>query len=112
MNQENKRRNASRNAGEAVIACRLFTSSGGANHTIDTIMSNFSEDGVYIESSRDFRIGALLHLRIVGYPITHQSILHEKQPRSNCLAEVKWRREKVELGTRRYGLGLKYIGND
>jgi hypothetical protein len=112
MNQENKRRNASRNACKAVIVCRPFISSWGANYTKDAIMQNFSEDGVYIESSHDFRIGELLHLRIVGYPTTHQPILHKKQPRSNCLAEVKWRHEKVELSVRRYGLGLKYIGNE
>lgn len=30
----------------------------------------------------------------------------------DSLAEVKWRHEKVESGVWRYGLGLKYIGDD
>jgi hypothetical protein len=89
-----------------MIAC-LFTSSGEANHTTDAIMSNFSEDGVFMESSHDFRIGALLHLRMVDYPITHQSVRHKKQPRSNCLAEVKWRRENVAFGVRQLAIGKR-----
>jgi len=108
MEEKEKRRVASRNPTEAAIACRPFTSSG-APHTADGVMRNFSEKGTYIETSREFKLGTILHLRMVRYPPRQPSLAAEALPRSICLAEVKWRQEMVGENTIQYGFGLKYL---
>jgi len=108
MQEKEKRRIASRNHTEAVVACRPFTS-GGATHMTDGVMRNFSEEGSYIETSREFKIGTILHLRMVHYPPRPLSLAAEELPRSICLAEVRWRQELIDENTIQYGFGLKYL---
>ncbi len=108
MEEKEKRRIASRNRTEAAIACRPFTSSG-ATHTADGVLRNFSEEGSYIETSREFKLGTILHLRMVLYPPMQLSSDAEAQPRTICLAEVKWRQEMVNENTIQYGFGLRYL---
>ena len=108
MDEKEKRRIASRNRTEAVVACRPFTS-GGATHTEEGVLRNFSEEGSYIETSREFKLGTILHLRMVHYPPMQLSSDAEAQPRTICLAEVKWRQEMVNENTIQYGLGLRYL---
>lgn len=108
MVEKEKRRVASRNPTEAALACRPFNSNG-ATHTADGVMRNFSEEGFYIETSRDFKLGAILHLRIVHSPPRPLSLAAEELPRFVCLAEVKWRQEIVGEDTVQYGLGLRYL---
>lgn len=108
MQEKEKRRVASRNPTEGVIACQPFNSCGPI-HTVDGVMRNFSEEGSYIETSREFTLGTILHLRMVHYPPRSLSQTAETLPRSNCLAEVKWRKEMVGENTIQYGFGLRYL---
>ena len=108
IEEKEKRRIASRKRTEAVVACRPFTS-GGAVHTADGIMRNFSEGGSYIESSRDFKLGTILYLRMLRYPPVSLSPGADTQLRSICLAEVKWRQDVSGENTIQYGFGLKYL---
>jgi hypothetical protein len=101
-------RAAPRIATEAAIACRPFTSCG-ATHTADAVMRNFSEEGSYIETSHKFKLGTILHLRMVRYPPMPSSTAGETRPRSICLAEVKWRQELADETATRYGVGLRYL---
>jgi hypothetical protein len=106
--EKEKRRTASRNPTEAAIVCRLFTS-GGVPHTADGVMRNFSEEGSYIETSQEFELGTILHLRTVRFASGSPSAATETLPRSICLAEVKWRHEMVGENTIQYGFGLRYL---
>lgn len=108
LDKKDKRRVAARKPTEVAIACRQFTSSG-ATHTADGVMRNFSEDGSYIETSCEFKLGTILHLRMVHYPPISQSPGAEEQPRSICLAEVKWRQEWIDENSIQYGFGLRYL---
>ncbi len=108
ITMEEKRRVVSRNPTEAAVTCRPFTSSG-ASHTADGVMRNFSNGGSYIETSSEFKLGTILHLRMVTYPHRPLSTGAEELPRSICLAEVKWRQEMVGENTIQYGLGLRYL---
>jgi len=99
---------ASRIATEAAITCRPFTS-GGATHTADAVLRNFSEEGSYIETSREFKLGTILHMRMVVYPPMPSSTTGETLPRSICLAEVKWQQDLADDDAIRFGLGLRYL---
>ena len=108
IEQKEKRRVASRNPTEVVIACRQFSSNGAA-HTADGVMRNYSENGFYIETSHGFNLGTILHIRMVHYPPCPPSLAAEELPRSICLAEIKWRQEMVSENTIQYGFGLRYL---
>ena len=107
--EKEKRRVAPRNPTEATIACRPFTSSG-ATHTVDGVMRNFSEEGSYIETPHKFKLGTILHLRMVYYPPRSLSLAAEELPRTTCLAEIKWRQKMVDENTIQYGFGLRHLG--
>jgi hypothetical protein len=109
MTQKKDRRLvASRNPTQAAITCRPFTS-GGATPAVDGVMRNFSEEGSYIEISHNYNPGTILHLRMVCYPPISFLVVSGEQPRSICLAEVRWRKELVDDDIIQYGLGLKYL---
>ena len=108
MENKNKKRAASRNPTEATITCRPFTSSGDI-HTSDGVMRNFSSEGSYIETSHNYGSGTVLILRTVRYPSMPSSMADEEQPRSICLAEVKWRQELAGENAIRFGMGLRYL---
>jgi hypothetical protein len=108
MEKEDKRRQTPRNPIEALFVCRPFTS-GDPGHMTDAIMRNFSNNGSYVESSRGFNIGTILHLRLVNYSQQSTCKLTDHQPRSISLAEVRWRQKLAEAGVHRYGLGLKNL---
>jgi hypothetical protein len=101
-------RTAPRIATEAAITCRPFTSCGAA-HTADAVMRNFSEEGSYIETSREFKLGTILHMRMVRYPPKQTYTAGETQPRSICLAEVKWQQDLADDNAIRFGMGLRYL---
>jgi hypothetical protein len=104
----NKRSIASRNGTEAGIACRPYASSGAVYET-DGIMRNFSRQGSYIETTQKFEAGSILIVRMVDClpPSLHPA--DQDQPRSICLAEVKWQREMGDELALRYGIGLRYL---
>jgi len=108
MAEKEKRGPASRNCTETAVTCRPFTS-GSAIHTADGVMRNFSDGGVYIETSREFKLGTILHLRMVHYPSRPLSLAAEALPRSTCLVEVKWLQKMVGENIIQYGFGLRYI---
>ena len=103
-----KRRTAVRHPADAAVACRPFSSRGGARGA-DAVMRNFSRAGVYIESVHEFKIGTILQLRILKYPTTLQSFDPDDRPRSMGLAAVKWRQQLTAEDAGPYGYGLKYL---
>ena len=72
-------------------------------------MRNFSSEGSYIETSQNYGSGTVLILRTVRYPSMPSSMADEEQPRSICLAEVKWRQELAGENAIRFGMGLRYL---
>jgi hypothetical protein len=72
-------------------------------------MRNYSGEGLYIEASREFKLGTILHMRMVRYPPMSSSAAGETQPRSICLAEVKWQQDLADDNAIRFGIGLRYL---
>ena len=72
-------------------------------------MRNFSSQGIYIETSHNYKSGTIVIMRMVRYPPMPSSMADEERPRSICLAEVKWRQELADKNTNRYGIGLRYL---
>ena len=101
-------RSALRSLTEAVITCRLFTSSG-TTRSSDGVIHNFSSQGSYIETTGKYRTGTILIVRMVGNPYISESMVDEFRPRSICLAEVRWQQQLVDENLVRYGMGLKYL---
>lgn len=108
MEKKEIERTVPRIATEAAITCRPFTSCGAA-HMADAIMRNFSEEGSYIETSREFKRGTILQMRMVRYPPMPSSAAGKTQPRTICLAEVKWQQDLADENASRFGVGLRYI---
>ena len=102
------RRADSRNPTEAKITCRPYTSSGAFGE-LGGVMRNFSNEGSYIETTDKYQTGTILIVRTVSYPSMLSSTAVEEQPRSFCLAEVKWCQELSDIYSNRYGIGLKYL---
>lgn len=112
MNDTTKRkmiaRDAPRNPTEAAITYRPYGSSR-AIRSSDGVMRDFSSQGSYIETSHQFQSGTILIVRTLRYPSMPSSMADEDQPRSICLAEVKWQQELVDENGIRYGIGLRYL---
>ena len=108
MENQDKRRIASRYPTEAAVACRPFYSNG-TTITADAVMRNFSKSGSYIESAHAFKIGTIIQLRMVQYPSLLKSLDWDDRPRSSCLAAIKWRRQLADDNDGPYGFGLKYL---
>lgn len=102
-------RGASRTPTDAIVRCQPHTSNGTARFT-DGVMRNFSSSGAYIETSRPFKSGTTLLMRMLRYaPATPDAAVRQDQPRTICLAEVKWQRAREEADTRYYGMGIRYV---
>ena len=110
-NQAKKKRGqriAPRSPTETAITCRPYVSYRAAC-TSDGVMRNFSNHGSYVETSGRFESGTILIVRMLRYPAVTSTLDCDSQPRTICLAEVKWRRKLVEGNGTRYGMGLKYL---
>jgi hypothetical protein len=103
-----RRRAVARYPTDAAVACRRFSSKWCA-YSVDAVMRNFSRTGAYIEAAHDFKIGTILQLRLAQYPAPLGSIDPDDQPRSICLAAVKWRQTLAAEESNQYGYGLKHL---
>ena len=108
MMNEVGRRIALRNLTEATITCRPYASTCTICAS-DGVMRNFSSEGSYIETSHEYKSGTILIMRMVRYPQIPSSVADEKQPRSICLAEVRWQKRLTDENTFRFGTGLRYL---
>ena len=108
MERKLRERIAPRNPTETVITCRPFDSNG-AIYASDGVMRNFSRRGSYIETSHRYKSGTILIVRTLRYPPMPSSMSDEEQPRSICLAEVKWQEEMADDNAIRFGMGLEYL---
>ncbi|WP_372683528.1 hypothetical protein [Desulfosarcina sp.] len=109
MKNKEIERAAPRNATEAAITCRPFSSTCEICVS-DGVMRNFSSQGSYIETSHKFESGTILIMRIVLYPSIPSFVADQERPRSICLAEVKWWHRLAGEKATRYGIGLRYLG--
>jgi len=101
-------RSSLRISAEVTIKCFAHSSCGVVD-PVDGVMCNFSNQGCCIETSCAFEAGTILLVRVEKYGCTPSSVPEAKQPRSICLAEVKWRRRIVEKNVIRFGMGLIYL---
>ena len=101
-------RTAEQNSSAAAIVCQPYASSRAAR-TADGVMRNFSNAGLYIETTHPFKSGTILVVRTVGRLSVAPSSTGENRPRSISLAEVRWRQELAHDADHRYGLGLRYL---
>jgi hypothetical protein len=103
------KRAASRSPTETAITCRPYVSCRVVQ-TSDGVMRNFSSHGSYVETSGRFKSGTILIVRMLRYPTVTSTLDFDNQPRTICLAEVKWCRKLIDgKSNRRYGMGLKYL---
>jgi hypothetical protein len=93
---------------ETAVTCRPYASVNTAPPS-DGVMRNFSGSGSYIEICRTFKPGTILVVRILRYPPLPSMTAEADQPRSICLAEVKWQLELSAGASNRYGIGLRYL---
>ncbi|MBR9984374.1 MAG: PilZ domain-containing protein [Desulfosarcina sp.] len=108
MKKKGTRRVSPRNPTEAAITCQPYASTGSI-YASAGVMRNFSSQGSYIETSRKYKSGTILIMRMVRYPALPPSTADEDRPRSICLAEVKWRQELAGQNAIGYGIGLRYL---
>lgn len=106
--QKKVKRAASRSPTETAITCRPYVSYRAAC-TSDGVMRNFSNHGFYVETSGRFESGTILIVRMLRYPAVTSNLDCDSQPRTICLAEVKWCRKLVEGNGTRYGMGLRFL---
>ena len=106
--KKSKKRAAPRNPTVAAITCWPHTSCGTICAS-DGVMRNFSSGGSYIETSHKYQSGTILIVRTLRYPPMPASMAYEEQPRSICLAEIKWQEELADDNAIRYGIGLRYL---
>ncbi|BBO77450.1 hypothetical protein DSCW_48670 [Desulfosarcina widdelii] len=106
--KEKARRAYSRNQTMATVKCQPYTSDA-AVRVSDGVMCNYSSEGLYIETSQNFKSDTILVVRIVSYSPTQQSMADREQPRSICLAKVKWSQRLSHENTIQFGIGMKYI---
>ena len=105
--KKNHKRNQDRSLTDASITCQPLTSD--VAQASDGIIRNFSSTGFYIETSRGFKPGTVLIVRMTQYPAMSSSIAAEEGLRSISLAEVKWMQELADENTTRYGMGVRYF---
>jgi hypothetical protein len=104
---KSKKRTQPRNPTEAVITCRPYTSMTIQAH--DGVIRNFSSDGIYIETSGNFKPGTILLVRTtLRSPASSLSATGDRA-RSISLAEIKWVQELADESTALYGMGLRYL---
>jgi len=107
--QKMVKRAAPRSPTETAITCRPYVSHRTVQ-TADGVMRNFSSHGSYVETSGQYKSGTILIVRMLRYPSVISTMQCDSQPRTICLAEVKWCRKLIEGNSnRRYGMGLKYL---
>jgi hypothetical protein len=106
---KNHKRNQDRSLTDASITCRPFTSD--VAQASDGIMRNFSGTGSYIETSRGFKPGTVLIVRMTQYRAMSSSIAAEEGLRSISLAEVKWMQELADENTTRYVNNIRIISH-
>ena len=108
VQKKTTRRVSSRNPTEAAVTCQPYASTG-TRYASAGVMRNFSSQGSYIETSRKYKSGTILIMRMVRYPALPPSTVDVDRPRSICLAEVKWRQELAGQNAIGYGIGLRYL---
>jgi hypothetical protein len=106
--KEKGSRASPRNQTISAIKCQPYTSSG-AFRASDGVMCNYSSEGFYIETSQNFKSETILIVRVVSYSPTQQFVADREQPRSICLAKVKWSQRLSHENTVQFGIGMKYI---
>jgi hypothetical protein len=108
MTKKITKRAVHRNPIEAAITCRRYASNRTAQPA-DGVMRNFSGRGSYIETYRAFKPGTILIVRMLRFPSLPWVTGDADQPRTICLAEVKWQQKLGADTPNRYGIGLRYL---
>ena len=89
---------------EAVIKWSYFNK----KTCFDAKLLNFSENGIYIETSHDLKPGTTIFLQMnIDYSFKSYSPAHPR-PRSISLGEVKWRTDLSGSDQSCYGIGVRY----
>ncbi|GAB6906502.1 hypothetical protein JCM12296A_23370 [Desulfosarcina cetonica] len=90
-----------------MIACQPYASRGEGD-AAGGMMRNFSSQGFYIETDKKYASGTILLVRtLCGFDRSRPSAC--RQPRTICLAEVKWLRKIENGGVPLYGMGVRYL---
>ena len=109
MNLANKKNNIEKRAHirhncEAVIRWSFFNK----KTCFDAKLLNFSENGIYIETSQDLKPGTTIFLQMnIDSSYISNSQAHPR-PRSISLGEVKWRIDLSGIDQSCYGIGVRY----
>lgn len=98
-----EKRNIKRHAIDATTVCSHRAASKNRN-VFDGKMLNYSEDGMCIESSADFKKGAIVLVKVnalfsnAGYPRLMEGF------RTTSLAEIKWSKPSHDGGKALFGM--------
>ncbi|PIE66901.1 MAG: hypothetical protein CSA23_06695 [Deltaproteobacteria bacterium] len=103
-----RRRDCLRHPTQAIISCNAFTSRLTKSGTVGNV-SNFCENGFYMETNVAYPVGTTLLVRAIRYSKGTAEANDEIGPKSLCLAQVRWRKEVIDRNTTRYGMGLCYL---
>ncbi len=103
-----KRRYYPRHRTQTIVSCNAFTSNIPESGTEGNV-SNFSEDGFYMETHCKYPVATTLLIRVIHYSERKTTASVPIGPKSICLAQVRWRCEVSDKDAVRYGMGLRYI---
>ena len=95
-------------ATEVEIVCQPYGSIR-TMRSVQGVILNFSRRGLYIEIDHAFKIGTILMVRTVGCQSSPSTTEYPEKPRSNCLGEIKWRKNLGPEEAPHYGMGLRYL---
>ena len=93
---------------QTTVSCNAFTSDI-SEVGIEGNVTNFGEDGFYMETYFAYPVTTTLLIRVTHYPKRKTRAADSIGPKSLCLAQVRWRREVKDQDVVRHGMGLRYI---
>jgi len=70
---------------------------------------NFSQNGIYFETSKAIKIGATLLIQFTKYFPENLSSNDKAMLRNVCIGQVKHSKEIIKDDSTCYGIGIKYI---
>ena len=101
-------RTEERFATEVEIVCQPYGSIR-TMRSVQGVIRNFSRGGIYIEIDHAFKTGTILMVRVVGCQSPPSTTECREKPRSNCLGEIKWRKDLGSEEAPHFGMGLRYL---
>ncbi len=102
--ENTEKRRQVRHKCEAIIEWSYFN----REINFDAKLLNFSESGVYLETTHDLKPGTMIFMKMKMVTSSKINCLNHEHPRSVSLGEVKWRIDLSGSDQSSYGVGVRY----